>query len=99
MSQSVVATSFSDGVMNLTLLQFRNQEDAGDERGPNFEGLHHFGIWVDDLEETKRAIEAHGGHYHPAPGGHAPANAEHNFRDPNGTFFDVPTHEWDGAQR
>jgi methylmalonyl-CoA/ethylmalonyl-CoA epimerase len=60
MSQSVVATRFSDGVMNLTLPQFRNQEDAGDERAPNFEGLHHFGIWVDDLEETKRAIEAHG---------------------------------------
>ena len=60
-SHSRVAIRLSDGVMNLTLLQFQNQDDAGDERGKDFVGLHHFGIWVDDIETMRRAIEAHGG--------------------------------------
>ena len=74
-SESRVATRLSDGVMNITLLQFETEEDAGDERGKNFIGLHHFGIWVDDIETMKHAIEAHGGRYHPGPTGHTPANA------------------------
>ena len=41
-SQSRVATRFSDGVMNVTLLQFETEEAAGDERGKDFVGLHHF---------------------------------------------------------
>ncbi len=40
-SQSRVATRLSDGVMNITLLQFETEEDAGDERGKDFVGLHH----------------------------------------------------------
>jgi catechol 2,3-dioxygenase-like lactoylglutathione lyase family enzyme len=64
-SQARVATRLSDGVMNLTLLEFQTQEDAGDERGKDFVGLHHFGIWVDDIDSMKQAIEAHGGRDHP----------------------------------
>ena len=96
-SASRVATRLSDGVMNITLLQFETEEDAGDERGKDFVGLHHFGILVDDIDTMKQAIEAHGGKYHPGPTGHAPANAEHKFRDPNGIVFDISTHGWDGA--
>jgi catechol 2,3-dioxygenase-like lactoylglutathione lyase family enzyme len=73
-SQSRVATRLSDGVMNITLLQFETEEDAGDERRKNFGGLHHFGIWVDDIDAMKKSIEAHGGKYHPGPSGHTPAN-------------------------
>lgn len=96
-SQSRVATRLSDGVVNITLLQFETEDDAGDERGKDFVGLHHFGILVDDIDTMKQAIEAHGGKYHPGPTGHAPANAEHKFRDPNGIVFDISTHGWDGA--
>jgi catechol 2,3-dioxygenase-like lactoylglutathione lyase family enzyme len=98
-SQSRVATRLSDGVMNITLLQFESEEDAGDERGKDFVGVHHFGILVDDVETMKRTIEAHGGKYHPGPTGHAPASAEYKFRDPDGIVFDISTHEWDGAKR
>lgn len=98
-SQSRVATRLSDGVMNITLLQFETEEDAGDERGKDFVGLHHFGILVDDIDTMKHAIEARGGKYHPGPTGHAPANAEHKFRDPDGIVFDISMHGWDGAQR
>ena len=51
-SESRVATRLTDGVMNLTLLQFETQEDAGDERGKDFVGVHHFGFWVDDEGEA-----------------------------------------------
>jgi catechol 2,3-dioxygenase-like lactoylglutathione lyase family enzyme len=91
-SQSRVATRLSDGLMNLTLLQFETQEDAGDEHGKDFVGLHHFGIWVDDIDAMKRAIEAHGGRYHRGSTGHVPENAEHKFCDLYGIVFDITTH-------
>jgi catechol 2,3-dioxygenase-like lactoylglutathione lyase family enzyme len=97
-SQSRVATRLSDGVINITLLQFETEEDAGDERGKNFVGLHHFGIWVNDIDSMKQAIEANGGSYHSGPTGHSPANAEHKFRDPYGIIFDISTYGWDGAE-
>jgi methylmalonyl-CoA/ethylmalonyl-CoA epimerase len=98
-SQSRVATRLTDGVMNLTLLQFETDADAGDERGKDFVGLHHFGIWVDDIERVTRAIEANGGKNHLGPTAHVPENAEHKFRDPYGIVFDISTHGWDGAKR
>jgi catechol 2,3-dioxygenase-like lactoylglutathione lyase family enzyme len=98
-SQSRVATRLSDGVMNITLLQFEPEENAGDEGGKDFVGLHHFGIWVDDIETMTRAIETNGGKYHPGPTAHVPENAEHKFRDPYGIVFDISTHGWDGAKR
>jgi methylmalonyl-CoA/ethylmalonyl-CoA epimerase len=98
-SESRVATRLTDGVMNLTLLQFETDADAGDERGKDFVGLHHFGIWVDDIERVTRAIEANGGKNHLGPTAHVPENAEHKFRDPYGIVFDISTHGWDGAKR
>lgn len=98
-SPSRVATRLSDRVMNITLLQFETEADAGDERGKDFVGLHHFGIWVDDIDTMKQAIEAHGGRYHLGPTAHVPENAEHKFRDPYGIVFDISTHGWDGAKR
>jgi len=99
-SESRVATRLTDGVMNLTLLQFQTQEDAGDERGKDFVGVHHFGFWVDDEAEAIADVESHGGKYHPGPtGAGAPQNAEVKFRDPDGVVFDISTHGWDGAKR
>jgi len=97
-SESRVATRLSDGVMNMTLLQFETDTDAGDERGKDFVGVHHFGIWVDDIDTTKQRIEAQGGKYHPGPTSLPPAGAEHKFRDPYGIVFDISTHGWDGAK-
>ena len=96
-SESRVATRLTDGVMNLTLLQFETQEDAGDERGKDFVGVHHFGFWVDDAEDTITSVEKHGGQHHPGPSN--AENAEVKFRDPDGIVFDISTHGWDGAKR
>lgn len=99
-SESRVATRLTDGVMNLTLLQFQTQEDAGDERGKNYVGVHHFGFWVDDEGDAIKDVENHGGKHHRGPtGAGAPQNAEVKFRDPDGVVFDISTHGWDGAKR
>ncbi len=98
MSESEVAVRLSDGTVNLTILQFRNDADAGDERGGGFTGLHHMGIIVDDLDEAGTLVEANGGTYHPGPTGHNPQNAERKYRDPDGIVIDVSTVGWDGAK-
>ena len=79
----------TDGVMNLALLKFPTDEAAGDERGKDFHGIHHFGFVVDDIPEHYKKIEDAGGRYHmKLP--YAPAEAtEVKFRDPNGVVFDI----------
>ena len=97
-SQSGIAVRLSDGTVNLTLLQFRTDEDAGDERGKDFVGLHHIGVIVDDLDETGKLIEDNGGRTHAGPAGTVPENAERKYRDLNGVVIDISTAGWDGAE-
>ena len=91
-----VAVSLSDGVVNLTLLKFRSDAQAGDERGKDFVGLHHIGFVVEDLEAAGTDIEKHGGSFHRAPT--QEMAAETKYRDPNGVVFDIskPDHAWAG---
>ena len=92
----------TDGVMNLALLKFKNDEMAAKAScphgfGKDFVGLHHLGFWVDDLDDTKAAIERNGGAYvmgEPSEGG---GFYEVKYRDPNGVLFDVTHQGWDGA--
>ena len=97
-SESNIAVRLSDGTVNLTLLQFGTDEDAGDERGKDFVGLHHMGLIVGDLEAVGQLVEENGGRHHPGPSGHDPENAERKYRDPNGVVFDISTAGWDGAK-
>ncbi len=97
-SQSGIAVRLSDGTVNLTLLQFRTDEDAGDERGKDFVGLHHIGVIVDDLDETGKLIEDNGGRTHAGPTDTMPENAERKYRDLNGVVIDISTAGWDGAK-
>ena len=91
-----VAISLSDGVVNLTLLKFRSDEQAGDERGKDFVGLHHIGFVVEDIDGIGARIEQSGGAFHRAPT--PEMAAETKYRDPNGVVFDVsnPGHAWAG---
>src|SRR5262249_2365697 len=60
------AIYMSDGVINLALLNFKGSEGskASDLKNPSgFIGAHHFGFQVDDLLETQRRIEDHGGKF------------------------------------
>ena len=97
-SANDVAVSMSDGVFNLTLLKFPTDEMAGDERGKDFVGVHHFGFVVDDIEKTGKEIEKNGGRYHPIDTNQMAT--ETKYRDPDGIVFDItgPAHLWAGVK-
>ena len=89
----------SDGIVNLALLDFKT-EDAAQGRGRDFVGLHHFGIWVDDVESTQRRIEAAGGRWLMGePDYRHNAQYEVKFNDPNGVILDLVHNGWAGTQR
>ena len=50
----------SDGEINIALLHYKTEAAAG-HRGRDFVGLHHFGFEVEDVEASRKAIEAAGG--------------------------------------
>lgn len=98
-SENDVAVSLSDGVVNVTLLKFKTDEDAGDERGKDFVGIHHIGFVVDDPKEwagMDQKIKDNGGQFHFE--GRAGMAVEVKYRDPHGIVFDIsePDHAWRG---
>ncbi|MBL25023.1 MAG: glyoxalase [Rhodospirillaceae bacterium] len=86
-----IGIHLTDGVMNLSILKFRDDQQAGDERGADFHGLHHIGFVVDDMNEASDTIEAEGGRYHMPIPSRPDSLLEVKFRDPNGVVFDVVT--------
>lgn len=99
-SESKIAIRLSDGTVNLTLLNFPTDADAGDERGKDFVGLHHMGVWVEDLVEAGDDIKQAGGVFQSMEDAEIPIeNAEHKYRDPFGVVIDVSTRGWHGARR
>jgi lactoylglutathione lyase len=94
------AIYMSDGVINLALLNFKGAEGskASDlKEGSSFVGAHHFGFQVDDLAETQRRIEAHGGRFFFDLGDQRHGNFERKFKDPDGVIFDVSKNGWQGT--
>ena len=90
--------SLSDGVINLTLLHFHTDDAAGDERGRDFVGIHHFGFIVDDLEAMSKKLEQHGGRFHRELKGGGGVDFERKFRDPDGVVFDISHKGWVGIE-
>ncbi|HZZ89093.1 MAG TPA: VOC family protein [Caulobacteraceae bacterium] len=86
----------SDGVMNVALLNFGEEPVPGFDVG--YEGLIHFGMWVDDTDAADRRIRAAGGT-------HLTGRFETNpnvfyevkYRTPEGFVFDVTANGWRGA--
>ena len=97
-TESDLSIRLSDGLVNLTLLNFPTDADAGDERGADFVGLHHIGIWVDDLEEAVRRTKQAGGTFQSMDDAEiAIEHAEHKYRDPFGVVIDISTRGWPAA--
>src|SRR5246127_4269460 len=69
----------SDGVVNVALLKQEGQEKVG---------IYHFGMWVDDLDESEKKVVSAGGKYlagrpEPAkPGATAHSYYEAKYKDP-----------------
>jgi catechol 2,3-dioxygenase-like lactoylglutathione lyase family enzyme len=88
------AISLSDGVMNLTLLQFP-EGAKGSKGGPDWAGLHHFGFVVDDEQATEKKIKEYGGEFFMKLPSYPGVDAEMKYRDINGIVFDVSEHGWE----
>ncbi len=88
--QSDVAVMLSDGVVSLALLHLKSNDNAPDERGSDYIGLHHMGFMVDDMAESCDAVEAAGGTFHGqilnVGGG---PDFERKYRDIDGVVIDV----------
>lgn len=53
------AVFLTDGYINLAILNWKTEKDADvGANGPNYNGIHHFGFEVDDLDEACRKLQA-----------------------------------------
>ena len=53
------AVFLTDGYINLAILNWKTDKDADvGANGPNYNGIHHFGFEVDDLDEASQRLEA-----------------------------------------
>lgn len=90
----------SDGTVCLALLNYKTDEAAGLERGKDYVGVHHFGMWCDDLDAQSGAIEDNGGTFFMnLPVAKDSLHFEAKFRDPNGVVFDISHNGWVGATK
>ena len=85
----------SDGTINLAILRFRTDEAAGVERGRQFEGLHHIGFEVTDVDAAAQRVSAIGArprHDIDAALGlshDGPVKGEFKYEGPDGVVFDL----------
>jgi methylmalonyl-CoA/ethylmalonyl-CoA epimerase len=88
----------TDGVVNLALLHYKTEEAAG-SRGTQFFGIHHLGFWVDNLKQTKDAIEKSGGTYWMGEESTEGGFYEVKYHDPIGVVVDITENGWGGATK
>jgi glyoxylase I family protein len=93
----------SDGDLNLAILNFKNDQAAGVERGRGFSGIHHIGFEVESLAaifDKLAAVGAERRHDVEQALGvgqdHRP-NVEVKYRGPDGIMIDVSETGWVGT--
>jgi methylmalonyl-CoA/ethylmalonyl-CoA epimerase len=88
----------TDGTMNVALLNFGDEPVPGFETRKGYEGIIHFGMWVDDAEEADRRIKAAGGSYMTGRWERNPdVFYEVKYKSPEGIVFDISANGWKGA--
>jgi glyoxylase I family protein len=96
----------SDGNVNLAILNFKNDQVAGAERGKDYSGIHHIGFEVDSLAEIKGRLEAAGSEPREdinqalgiGMGGEVRhSNVEVKYKGPDGVIIDVSETGWVGT--
>jgi catechol 2,3-dioxygenase-like lactoylglutathione lyase family enzyme len=88
----------SDGVVNLALLHYKTDEAAG-KQGRDYVGIHHLGFWVEDVEASRRAVEAAGARHWMGEPSDGTGFYEVKFHDPDGIAFDITANGWSGAAK
>jgi len=92
----------TDGAINISILYFK-QDQLG--HGAEFTGLHHFGVYVDDLEGTANKCLANGCVAYDELPEDASEKATYyrpkrsdKFKGPENCLFDIADHPWIGTQ-
>ena len=95
------AVFLSDGYMNLAILNHKTNDDADvGQNGPNYNGIHHIGFLVDDLDEAgKRLDKVKGKALGNRDGlevnlGDVPRNYEQKWAGPHDMVIDVSNTGW-----
>ncbi|RIX69517.1 VOC family protein [Acidovorax cavernicola] len=90
----------TDGVMNVALLNFKDETVPGYAGLKDVRGVIHFGMWVDNLEAAEERIKAAGGSYLTGRK-EADPNVfyEVKYRMPDGIVFDLTETGWKGATK
>ena len=95
----------SDGNINMAILDFQNDAVAG-ERGKDWEGIHHIGFEVEDLEDIEARLLTAGSDemksvneaLHAGNTGPRHQNVETKYEGPNGEMIDVSQVGWVGTR-
>jgi lactoylglutathione lyase len=88
----------TDGVMNVALLNFGDEPVPGFETEKGYEGLIHFGMWVDNMDQADRQIKEAGGSYMTGRFEKDPnVFYEVKYKTPEGIVFDITANGWRGA--
>ena len=96
------AVFLSDGYINLAILNWKTEKDADvGPNGPNYNGIHHIGFQVDDLDEAIENLEsAHGKQLStregldPAMAATGPRNFEMKWAGPDDVVIDISHTGW-----
>ena len=97
------AVFLTDGYINLAILNWKTEKDADvGANGPNYNGIHHFGFEVDDLDEACQKLdEAQATRLSRKPGIEAPMapgrhrNFEMKWSGPDDVVIDISHTGWD----
>ena len=104
-SKNATGYYLSDGNINLAILNFKNDQVAGAERGRGYSGIHHIGFQVEDDENVKAKLEA--ANFAPREDinaalgvgmdGAQHANVEVKYNAPDGVVIDISHTGWVGT--
>ena len=93
----------TDGDINLPILNFKNDEAAGVERGKGFSGIHHIGFQVENLDATANKLTAAGARrrldveHALGVDSDTEGNVEVKWTGPDGVMLDVSKTGWLGT--
>jgi len=95
----------TDGYINVAILNYKTEKDADvGAHGANFDGIHHFGFEVEDLDESCAKLEAAHGQRLTAKDGLDMEMAEGSHRNfemkwagPDGVVIDISHTGWDNG--
>jgi methylmalonyl-CoA/ethylmalonyl-CoA epimerase len=85
------ACYLTDGVVNLAVIRSREGFPPG---------VHHIGMWVDDLEKAEAQATKAGATFHQGPPPEGQGVYEIKYKTPDGAvIFDLTPHGWPGAAK